>query len=103
MYYKGKNMAYEYRLAFKKNKIEAYKEKYYELEIIRRKNEIDEEIEILIWILETIHTIEAVNEIKETDTLAKKIEKEIEQIGIGGPLYRSVYPVTEKLDIHTEY
>lgn len=51
-----------------------------ELEIIRRKNEIDEEIEILIWILETIHTVEAVNEIKETDTLAKKIEKEIEEL-----------------------
>lgn len=51
-----------------------------ELEIIRRKNEINEEIEILIWILETIHTVEAVNEIKETDTLAKKIEKEIEEL-----------------------
>ena len=41
--------------------------------------------------------------IKVSDFYQEKIEKEIEQIGIGGPLYRSVYPVTEKLDIHTEY
>jgi len=48
-----------------------------ELEIIRSKNEIDEEIDILIGMLETVHTIESVNEMKETDALAKKIESEI--------------------------
>lgn len=48
-----------------------------ELEMIRRKNEIDEEIDILIGMLETVHTIESVNEMKETDALAKKIESEI--------------------------
>ena len=48
-----------------------------ELEIIRSKNEINEEIDILIGMLETVHTIESVNEMKETDALAKKIESEI--------------------------
>jgi hypothetical protein len=51
-----------------------------ELEMARRKNEIDEEIDIMIGILETLHTIESVNEMKETDVLAKKIESEIAEL-----------------------
>lgn len=51
-----------------------------ESEILERRREIDDEINILIDILETIHSVEAVNEMRETDALAKKIESEIASI-----------------------
>lgn len=51
-----------------------------EQEIIRRKEEIDGDIDILVSILETVHTVESVNEIKESDALAKRIDEEIKSL-----------------------
>lgn len=49
-------------------------------EILEKRKQIDDEINILADILETVHSVEAVNEMKETDALAKKIESEITSI-----------------------
>lgn len=37
-----------------------------------------------------------------SDFYKKKVIEEITTIGVGGPLYRSVYPVLEKLNVHSE-
>jgi len=37
---------------------------------------------------------------KVTDFYAKKVQEEIDAVGIGGPLYRCVYPTEEKLTLH---
>lgn len=39
--------------------------------------------------------------IKVTDFYKTKVREEIDAIGYGGPLYRSVIPTLEKLDLHT--
>lgn len=39
--------------------------------------------------------------IKVTDFYRRKIEEEIEKIGVGGPLYKSVIPTKEKLSVST--
>ena len=39
--------------------------------------------------------------IKVTDFYKKKIEQEVERIGIGGPLYKSVIPIQEKISVKT--
>ena len=44
---------------------------------------------------------ESILPIKVTDFYKNKIEKEIEKIGIGGPLYKSVMPMQEKISIKT--
>ena len=41
--------------------------------------------------------------IKVTDFYKTKVNEEIDAIGYGGPLYRSVIPTLEKLDLHTSY
>ena len=50
------------------------------LELEEQKKWIEEELDILIGMLETIHSVEAVNEMKSTDVLARRIEEGIKAL-----------------------
>jgi len=49
--------------------------------------------------LELVKT-ESLLPIKVSEFYNKKVENEVKHIGIGGPLYRSVYPVSEIFDVY---